>query len=73
MISGLLPPELYWKKALRAIAEINDALFADLAKRKSDAMSFLEFMGLAVSFRDDGGDVTASFPLPREKFESSRI
>ena len=67
MISGLLPPELCREKAFRAITEINDALFANLKKRKSEATSLLESPGLPVSFRDDGGDVFASLALRKEK------
>ena len=47
----------------------NGALFVELKARKSEAISVLDFLGIAVGFRDDGCDVIASLTHSKEKVE----
>ena len=49
--------------ALETFTELNKALLVALKTRKPEAGSLLEFVGLAASFRDDGGDVIACLAL----------
>ena len=59
--------------ALRAFARFNDAIFGFLKRRKSEAMLFLGSLGVAVSFRGDGGDAIARLALPEDYQEARRI
>ena len=65
--SCIAVPKVLAKAALRFCTRIDDALFVEPKRHKSEASPFLEYSGLNVSFRDDGGDVIASLTLPEEK------
>ena len=64
---GIAKPGALAKAALCVFTRFDDALIAELKRRKSEARSFFEFRGLAVSFRDDGRDVGASLSFSKEK------
>ena len=64
---GIVFPRDLERAAFRAFAKFNDAPFADPKKRKSEAISLLEFLGPTFSFRDDGGDVIATLALSKEE------
>ena len=67
---GIVAPGCLIGQALGAFAELNEALLVALRDRESEPGPFLEFSGLAVSFRGDGGDVVASLALPEENKEA---
>ena len=64
---GIAAARVVSEAALRLFAGCNDGLIVELKRRKSEASPFSEFLWLAAGFRDGGGGVIASSPLPREK------
>ena len=59
-VFGIVAPSCFVGVALEAFTEPNKALPVALQTHKSEAGSSSEFLGLAASFRDDGGNVIAS-------------
>ena len=59
---GVVAPWPLGAAALSSVARFNDLLFAASKKNKSEA-------GLAVSFRQDSGEVNANFSLSGERIE----
>ena len=68
---GIVAPRFLAKRALRSFARFNDPLPLELKRRKSKASPLLEFLGLAVGFRDDDGDVIAGLAPSKEISRSS--
>ena len=64
---GIVLPECLIKTVLNIFTSFNTALFAILEEGKSEFGALLERLGLAGSFRDDGGHVIASLSLAKEK------
>ena len=60
---GIVASSCLVRLDLEAFTGPNEALFEALKHHKSEASSFLEFLGLAASLRDDGGDVIANLAL----------
>ena len=66
---GMVLPECLIERALHAFAGFNKALLINLKEKKSEFGTFLEFLGLTVSFRGDGGHIIASLSLAAEKIQ----
>ena len=66
---GVVFPRDLAGAAPRASARFHHALPVGLKKYRREAGSFLGFLGLTISLRDDGGDVIASLVLPKQKIK----
>ena len=64
---GLISPECLIKDALGIFTSFNKALLIILKDSKSEFGTLLEFLGLTISFRNDGSPVLASLSLSPEK------
>ena len=64
---GAAALEVLAKAAIRFFVRFNDALSVELKRHESEASPPLQFLGLTVTFRDDGGHVVASLTPAEEK------
>ena len=64
---GIILPVCLVKDGLDIFTSFNKALFIILKDKKSEFGTFLEFLGLIISFRNDGSPILASLSLSPEK------
>ena len=62
-------PECLIKDGLGIFTSFNRALLIILKGSKSEFVTMLEFLGLTISFRNDGSSTLTSFSLSREKMQ----
>ena len=58
------------KDGLGVFTSFNKALMIILKDSKSEFGTLLEFLGLTISFRNDGSPTLASLSLPQEKYKN---
>ena len=66
---GLILPECLVKDGLGIFTSFNRALLIILKDSKSEFGTLLEFLGLTISFRNDGSPTLASLSLSHEKIQ----
>ena len=66
---GIILPECLIKDGLGIFTSFNKALMIILKDSKSEFGALLEFLGLAISFRNDGSPTLASLSLSQEKIQ----
>ena len=71
MITALVSPELWRKQRFALSPKFKGAVFVVLTKRRSEAISPLEFLRLPFSLRGDAGDVIARLALSERKNRKS--
>ena len=67
---GVILPECLVKDGLAVFTSFNKALMIISKDSKSEYGTLLEFLGLTISFRNDGSPTLASLSLPRKKYKN---